>query len=189
MTMKKTVFAGILVCLLMVVLVSCDYEQNSPVVNYPIGESVTTSEQDEPSVALEQSESVEIDNSHNNFDWIGVYQGVFSTETGIEIKVQLELWYIESFGGVYELSFEYLSYNQSIPEIGSLAWNEWSERIGYQSGRFFWEDEGNILRLDLGDWPGDWPPFYRIDDGAITLLKLSEGVIVGEIAKLTKVYH
>ena len=125
-------------------------------------------------------------NARNNLDWAGVYQGVVPSAGGMGIKVQLVLSEHQTQGGTFELTYEYLEGEQTVPEIGSAAWAEWSGRVGSESGTFEWDETGNVIRLDVANWP----PYYRVGENIITQLDMSGNLITGALAEqyvLTKV--
>ena len=113
-----------------------------------------------------------------NLDWAGTYQGVVPSAAGMGIKVQLVLREDAALGGVYELTYEYLTDDAEVPEVGDAAWTEWSERIGMQSGMFTWDETGNVIRLDVNDWP----PYFRVREGSVVQLDMTGNLITGVLA-------
>ncbi|MCL2856135.1 MAG: copper resistance protein NlpE [Oscillospiraceae bacterium] len=125
-------------------------------------------------------------NARNSLDWAGTYQGIVPSASGMGIRVQISLSYVEGLGEVHSLTYEHLIGDMEMPEIGDGTWEEWSERIGYSSGTFEWDETGNIIRLDVNTWP----PYYFVSEGRIIQLDMSGDPITGELADnyvLTKV--
>ena len=121
-------------------------------------------------------------NARNNLDWAGVYQGIVPSAAGMGIKVQLVL----QADGSYQLTYEYLTDGAQLPEVGSFDWNRLGANIFEESGNFEWDDTGNVIKLDVANWP----PYYRVGEGMLTQLDMSGNLITGELADnyiLTKV--
>ena len=141
---------------------------------------------DEPVPEENQEEVITGDTPHHNarnsLDWAGVYQGIVPAAAGMGIRVQLVLLDTQ----VFELTYEHLEGDAPMPVVGDDTWGEWSERVGHESAGFEWDETGNVIRLDVADWP----PYFQVKEGRITQLDLSGNLITGELAAnyiLTKV--
>ena len=117
-------------------------------------------------------------NARNSLDWHGVYQGVIPSASGMGIRVELVLWQDEVGAGAFSLTYEYLQDDMPIPELANSSWAQWSEQAGSESGTFIWDETGNIIRLDLNNWP----PYYRVGENMLTQLDMSGNPITGELA-------
>ena len=120
-------------------------------------------------------------NSRNSLDWAGVYQGIVPSAAGMGIKVQLIIYPDEFF----QLTYEYLKDGDPIPEIGNFGWGK-ENADADESGTFTWDETGNVIRLDVANWP----PYFRVGEGMLTQLDMSGNLITGDLADnyiLTKV--
>ena len=97
-------------------------------------------------------------NAKNSLDWAGIYQGVLPSESGAGIRVEMSL-----LGDVYSLSFEHLEEGAQLPEITDASWPEWAQRVGHQSGTFEWTESGNIIRLDVNEFP----PYFWVSENRV----------------------
>jgi len=117
-------------------------------------------------------------NARNNLDWQGVYQGVVPAASGMGIRVQVSLRYDDTLGGVFSLTHEHLDGDMALPEIADGSWEEWVSRVGFESGTFEWDETGNVIRLDVNDWP----PYFFVGEGRIYQMDMSGQRITGELA-------
>ena len=120
-------------------------------------------------------------NARNSLDWAGVYQGIVPSASGMGIQVQLVLQQDETF----LLRYEYLTGEEPIPEIGSFGWGK-QDVDALASGSFEWDEAGNVVRLDVENWP----PYFQVGEGRLTQLDMSGNLITGDLAEnyvLTKV--
>ena len=114
--------------------------------------------------------------ARNNLDWHGIYQGIIPSASGMGIRVQISLHADEALGGVFSLAYEHLTGDMPIPERGD--WEEWSARAESQSGTFEWDETGNVIKLDVNNWP----PYYFVSEQRIIQLDMSGQRITGDLA-------
>ena len=117
--------------------------------------------------------------AENSLDWAGTYQGITPAASSMGIQIQLTL----QFDGMFMLSFEYLE-GDYVPEIGQFQWSDRAHGVYY--GSFTWNESGNIIRLDIQDWP----PYYFVGEGMLIQLDMEGNEITGALADyyiLTKV--
>jgi len=144
--------------------------------------------QEEP--IINETPPYQLANARNNVD-LGTYRGTVHLAQGMYAQIQISLEYYETLGWISSLTFEYLP-SDAIPELDDdNAWEEWSERIGSQSGIFSWDETGNVVVLDVNDRPGDFPAYFFVTDHSLIQIDMPGNPIIGEVASsytLAKVF-
>ena len=143
-----------------------------------------TAVQSPPQVVAEEPATHGNVSARNNLDWAGVYRGVVSTSRGVYTRVQISLRDDQALGGVFSLSFEHLPDNAPLPEIDDFTWEGWAERVGFESGKFDWDETGNVIRLDVNDWP----PYFFVSEARIIQIDTPGNPFMGEVAEKYVLY-
>jgi uncharacterized lipoprotein NlpE involved in copper resistance len=99
-------------------------------------------------------------NSRNSLDWAGVYTGTIPSGSGPGIDVRLRLNADQSF----ELRYVYLDRSG-----GPFDW----------AGSFQWDEEGNVITLDIADAP----PHYQVAENTLIELDMKGKPVEGKLAE------
>jgi len=98
-------------------------------------------------------------NSKNSLDWAGFYTGTIPSASGSGINVRLTLNSDQTFVLVYE----YLDRPN----------NQFNS-----TGTFKWENNGNVIKLNVKDWP----PYYKVAENTLIQLDMKGKPITGSLA-------
>jgi uncharacterized lipoprotein NlpE involved in copper resistance len=110
--------------------------------------------------ADDNSRIVDIHNSRISLDWNGGYSGIIPSADGPGISVLIVL----NSDDTFELSYSYLKQ----PE------DQYTSK-----GSFKWNDAGNIITLEVEDWP----PYYLVGENKLIQLDMEGKVITGNLAE------
>jgi uncharacterized lipoprotein NlpE involved in copper resistance len=119
----------------------------------PKGESST---QDNQVMAIDDAH-----NSRNSVNWDGLYTGTVPCADCSGIKVQITL----NLDETYQISYQYLEKDDSIYSA---------------SGKFIWDDAGDMITLDSRDFP----PHYKVGENRLIQLDMEGNPITGEHAEM-----
>jgi uncharacterized lipoprotein NlpE involved in copper resistance len=111
-------------------------------------------------VDIDTSEIVDIHNSRISADWDGAYTGIIPSADGPGINVLIQL-------------------NRDDTFILEYSYVKWPENLFTAKGSFKWNDAGNIIILNVKDWP----PYYRVGQNELTQLDMKGKVIAGNLAE------
>jgi uncharacterized lipoprotein NlpE involved in copper resistance len=98
--------------------------------------------------------------SKNSLDWAGVYTGTIPSAGGSGINVRIKI----DKDNTYELTYEYIDR----PPENSFT----------STGKFTWDDAGNIIHIDTTDAPG----YYKIAKNKLIQLDMEGKPITGKLA-------
>jgi len=112
--------------------------------------------------AQAETESVAVENSRDNLNWIGSYSGVIPCADCQGISTQITL----SADNTYQIKWKYQGKD---------------DETFKKSGTFRWDDDGNIITLE-GLEPDKFPVRYKVGEEHLLQLDMDGNVITGELA-------
>jgi uncharacterized lipoprotein NlpE involved in copper resistance len=98
-------------------------------------------------------------NSKNSLDWAGVYTGIIPAGDTAGVELRITLNYDETYEAEYQFAGK--------PETRLIS-----------AGMFNWNDEGNIIKLDIEHIP----PYYAVAENKLIQLDMNGKIISGSLA-------